>query len=142
MNKHYKVEAQASKQAVEELVRSSDLRLEREMERVAASIAATEDLSLVGLDLGLYEAFASGFIPSVRDFVTEAELESLALGALTLTFELVARFLEDYLNGDRYFKVHHPEHNLQRAKSQLTLALDMKEKMDQMQAINRRYFKA
>jgi len=49
MNKHYKVEAQASKQAVEELVRSSDLRLEREMERVAASIAATEDLSLVGL---------------------------------------------------------------------------------------------
>ena len=66
-------------------------------------------------------------------------MESLAIGAVTMAFELAARFLEDYLNGDKYFKVRHPEHNLERGRSQLALALDMKEKLDRMQEINKRY---
>ena len=65
-------------------------------------------------------------------------MESLAIGAVTMAFELAARFLEDYLNGDKYFKVHHPEHNLERGRSQLALALDMKDQLEWMQEVNRR----
>ena len=93
----------------------------------------------MALDLELYEAFASGFIPVCAEFCTKEELDSLALGALTMTFELVARFLEDYVRGDKYFRIHHPGHNLERGRSQLALALDMKKKFDRMQEINRRY---
>ncbi len=99
------------------------------------------DLSKVGLNLDFYEAFASGFITTCRDFCSEKELESLALGALTMAFELSARFLEDYLNGDKYFKTLYPEHNLDRGRNQLVLALDMKRQLDKMQEINRRWAK-
>lgn len=111
--------------------------------RFSANFAAEDepDYSKVGINLELYEAFASGFIPVVKDFCSPEELESLALGAVTMAFELSARFLEDYLNGDKYFKIRHPEHNLERGRSQLTLALDMKEKLPQMQEINRRLAK-
>lgn len=109
--------------------------------RFSANTAAEDeaDTSKVSLDLRLYEAFASGFIPVCKCFCNEAELESLALGALTMTFELAARFFEDYLNGDVYFKIHHEKHNLERGRSQLALALDMMNKLDQMQQINRAY---
>ncbi|MBQ3074850.1 MAG: mucin desulfatase, partial [Clostridia bacterium] len=82
-------------------------------------------------------AFAEGFISVCKDFCSPAELDSLALGAITMTFELAGRFLEDYLLGDPYFKTLHDKHNLERGRSQLALALDMKTKFDQMQAINR-----
>ena len=109
--------------------------------RFSANFAVEDepDTSKVGLNLELYEAFASGFITACRDFATPAELESLAIGVVTMAFELSARFLEDYLNGDKYFKIHHENHNLERGRSQLALALDMKNKMEQMQEINRRW---
>ncbi len=112
--------------------------------RFSANLAAEDepDLRKVGLNLELYRAFAEGFISVCRDFCGEAELESLALGAVTMSFELAARFLEDYLNSDRYFKIHHPLHNLERGRSQLSLALDMKDKLEQMQEINRSIAKA
>jgi len=104
----------------------------------ANSVAEDEaDLSLVSLDLDLYRAFAEGFICVCKDFCTDEELDSLALGAVTLTFELAARFLEDYLRGDKYFKTLHEKHNLERGRNQLTLALDMLKKFDCMQEINR-----
>lgn len=108
--------------------------------RFSANCAAEDepDVSKVALNMELYEAFANGFISVARDFCTEVELESLALGAVTMAFELAARFLEDYLNGDKYFKIHHNDHNLERGRSQLALALDMKNKLEQMQEINRR----
>ena len=107
--------------------------------RFSANTAAEDDpdVSQVSLDLNLYRAFVEGFISVVKDFCTPAELDSLALGALTMTFELVARFLEDYLLGDPYFKTLREKHNLERGRNQLALALDMKKKFEQMQEINR-----
>lgn len=111
--------------------------------RFSANTAAEDepDLSKVSLDLGLYEAFAAGFIPACRSFCSDAEMESLALGAPTMAFELAARFLEDYVNGDKYFKVSHAAHNLERGRNQLTLALDMMKKWDELVRINRIFAK-
>ena len=44
-------------------------------------------------------------------------------------------FLDDYISGDVYFKIKHPEHNLDRARCQLALAKDMQSKFDKMNAI-------
>ncbi len=45
------------------------------------------------------------------------------------------RFLTDYIDGDRYFRVEHPKHNLDRARAQLKLVTDMEEKMSAMKGI-------
>ena len=52
-----------------------------------------------------------------------------------MTCELAMRFLTDYIDGDLYFKVDSPEHNLVRAHAQMKLLEDVESKIDQMQEI-------
>lgn len=75
----------------------------------------------VWLDLELFESFAAGYLSQARSFLTSAELESLAFSVRYITFEQYLRFLMDYINGDTYYKIHYPEHNLVRARAQLAL---------------------
>ncbi len=105
--------------------------------RFAANTAVEDepDLSKVGLDMSKYESFTRGFIGASRDFLTRAELENMALGAIVITIELASRFLADHLNGDRYFRIHRPNHNLERARCQIRLAQDMLEKHELMNRI-------
>ena len=105
--------------------------------RFAANTAAEDeaDLSKVSLDLDLFRAFAEGYISAAGDLLTEAEKESMALGAATITLEQAARFLDDYITGDKYFKTLYPGHNLVRTRCQLALFKDMMGKFDQMNAI-------
>ena len=90
------------------------------------------DLSKVGLSLPYYEAFAEGFLGACGDSLTEAEIESLPLGARLMTLECGVRFLADYLNGDVYFHTSRPEQNLDRARTQLRLVQDMERKWNDM----------
>ena len=107
--------------------------------RFAASTAAEDepDVSRVSLDLELFRAFAEGYIGAAGDLLTPAELDSMALGASTITLELASRFLDDYITGDKYFKTLYPSHNLVRTRCQLALFADMMRKMEQMQEIVR-----
>ncbi len=109
--------------------------------RVAASTVDEdeEDLSKVAVDLEKYEAFTRGFVGALHGKLTKAEYDSLALGALAMTAECGARFLTDYLNGDKYFRIHYPDQNLARAKCHLTLARDMEQKLEKMQEIVNKY---
>jgi len=111
--------------------------------RVIASTGAEDerDLSRVALDMEKYEAFARGFVTTVRDSLTEEEKRTLACGALSMTAECGVRFLTDYLNGDKYFRIHYPDQNLVRAKAHLKLAQDMVKKADEMQKIVEEYCK-
>ena len=105
--------------------------------RFAANTANEDeaDTSKVSLDLELYRAFAEGFIGATADFLTQAEIDTMALGAVTITIELAVRFLDDYITGDKYFKTNYPKHNLIRARSQLALVQDMQKKYDAMNCI-------
>ena len=106
----------------------------------AASAAEDEtDLSKVKLDLDLYECFTSGFVSAIAGFLGDEEIKLLPYGALLMTLEVGSRFLLDYLEGDKYFRIHRPEHNLERARTQLTLALDMERHFDEMNEIVRKY---
>ncbi|MBR0208866.1 MAG: aminoglycoside phosphotransferase family protein [Oscillospiraceae bacterium] len=104
--------------------------------RYGASTAAEDekDLDKVSLDLHLFRVFTRGFLEACPS-LTDAEIDSLPLGAWTMTVECGSRFLADYLKGDRYFAVDHPEHNLDRARTQFALAADMEKKWDEMRRI-------
>ena len=106
--------------------------------RFGASTASEDekDLSRVEMSLDLYETYARGFIPACGG-LTAAELESLPLGAWTMTLENGLRFLTDYLEGDHYYHITRPEHNLDRCRTQLKLVSDMEQKWDPMTAIIR-----
>ena len=67
--------------------------------------------------------------------MTEKELQTLALSSFALTAELATRFLADYLDGDLYFKINAPDHNLVRARCQIALAKDMLRKMPEMEQV-------
>ena len=106
--------------------------------RFGASTAAEDErnLDLVRLDLDLYRTFVRGFVPACGG-LTEAELDSLPWGARLMTLECGLRFLTDYLNGDIYFSIAYPEHNLVRARNQFRLVEDMEEKWDEMRRMIR-----
>ncbi len=61
-----------------------------------------------------------------------AEKKSLAWGARLMTLECGIRFLTDYLEGDHYFHIARPNHNLDRARTQFTLVRQMEDVFDQM----------
>ena len=104
--------------------------------RFGAATAAEDeqDLSKVGLDLALYRRFAEGFIPACGT-LTKEEIETLPLGAKLMTLECGLRFLTDYLDGDQYFSVSRPGHNLDRARTQMKLVAETERRWDEIQRI-------
>ncbi len=105
--------------------------------RYGASEAPEDErnLSKVHMSLDLYRAFAEGFVGVSRGSLTALERETLPEGARLMTLECGMRFLTDYLQGDTYFHIARPEHNLDRARTQLTLVRDMESKWAQMKTI-------
>ena len=103
--------------------------------RFACSTAAEDEPELhkVKLDMDKFKAFTEGFVKKTGKSLTAAELETLVLGAITITIELASRFLDDYITGDKYFKTRHKKHNLERTRCQLKLAKDMLENRNDME---------
>ena len=95
------------------------------------------DYDKVGVDLEIFQAFAEGFLSKTAKTLTPNEVDTLALSCFALATELVVRFLDDYIQGDPYFKINYPEHNLVRTRCQIALAKDMLKKMPEMDRIVR-----
>ena len=93
-----------------------------------------KDLEKVMLDLNLFRIYSEGFIAACDD-MTSKERETLPLAAWTITLENGIRFLADHLNGDVYFGIKRPEHNLDRALTQMKLVQEMEDHMSEMQRI-------
>ena len=98
--------------------------------RTGGSTAAEDerDLSLVGFDAEKFRAFTRGYLAAAGSALTEEEIRLLPESALLLTLECGMRFLADDLNGDIYFRIHRPRHNLDRARNQIKQATEI-EKM-------------
>jgi Ser/Thr protein kinase RdoA (MazF antagonist) len=79
------------------------------------------DLGRVRLEPELFESIARGYVTGAREFLTQAERELLVPGAQVIVFEQAIRFLIDHLDGDRYYRIARPGHNLDRCRTQLTL---------------------
>lgn len=93
------------------------------------------DTSKASLSLPLYETYTKGFLEGCGGSLTEAEVRLLPWGAKLMTLECGMRFLTDYLEGDRYFRIHRPGQNLDRTRTQLALAADMERKWEEMKRL-------
>ena len=86
------------------------------------------------MSLPLFETFVRGFT-SACTTLTANERETLPMGAKLMTLECGIRFLADYLVGDTYFRIHRPDHNLDRCRTQFKLVADMEAKWAEMARI-------
>ena len=69
----------------------------------------------------MLRALLEGFQSSTSGFLNETEQELLVTGGAWITGEQALRFLTDWLAGDVYYKISHPEHNLLRSRNQISL---------------------
>ena len=83
------------------------------------------DLTKVHFNQEIYNTFTAGYLSEADRFLTMKEKELLPYSPIYLTFIIGLRFLTDYLNGDIYFRIHRPGHNLDRAKVQFRLVEEM-----------------
>lgn len=109
--------------------------------RIGASSAAEDERNLdkVGVDLVMFERLAHGYLDATRDFLTATEIDLLAFSAELITLECGMRFLTDFLNGDVYFKIHHPQQNLDRCRTQFKMVSEMERQRGEMRGIVAHY---
>ena len=102
---------------------------------------ADKDLTRVALDMGMFNAFADGFLTGCGGSLTDSEIMLLPEGAEIMTLEQAMRFLTDYLNGDTYFKVTRKGHNLDRCRNQIKLFSEMEKHREEMKKAVAKYCK-
>ena len=105
--------------------------------RTSTSPAAEDetDLSLVRMQLPMFAALVHGYLASARGFLTPREKELLPYAGKLITFEIGLRFLTDWLEGDTYFKIKRPTHNLDRCRTQFKLVASIEEQLPAMREI-------
>ena len=91
-----------------------------------------KDLDNVGMSLEMFKAYAEGYLHEQKTSMVQSELDHLAFSARYITFEQMLRFLMDYIDGDRYYKIAYPDHNLVRTRAQYKLLQSMEELYVQM----------
>ena len=90
------------------------------------------DLSRVGMSLDMFRAYTEGYLSQRAKQLTEPEIDNLAFSARYITYEQVLRFLMDYIDGDTYYKIKYPEHNLVRTHAQYELLRSMEKQYGTM----------
>jgi hypothetical protein len=93
------------------------------------------DLDKVGVRTEILEALAEGYLEAGRSFLTSREMDEIPCAGPLITLETGIRFLTDHLEGDRYFKIQRPDHNLDRARAQFMLVQRLEEQQDAMAEI-------
>ena len=91
--------------------------------RAGANFTAEDDpdLTKVGFNSSIFEAFTKGYLESAGEFLTDIEVDNLPYAVALFPFMQCVRFLTDYINGDVYFKTKYDNHNLVRANNQRAL---------------------
>lgn len=69
----------------------------------------------------IYQAIMEGYTRGIKEWLTEPEKAYLHASGLLLIYMQALRFMTDYLENDRYYRISYPEQNYDRAKNQLVL---------------------
>lgn len=102
---------------------------------INTAVEDEKNLDLIKLNIPLFAEFTKGYLSETISFLTEQELKSLVKGVLLLPYMQAVRFLTDYLNGDVYYKIQFPEHNLQRTYAQMQLFKMLEADQEQLKEI-------
>ncbi|MCR5646198.1 MAG: aminoglycoside phosphotransferase family protein [Bacteroidales bacterium] len=91
--------------------------------RSAANTGAEDDPDLgnIHFDMTVYESFLEGYLEGTKAFLTPLERELLPYAARLFPYMQAVRFFADSINGDTYYKVKFPEHNMVRTRAQWKL---------------------
>ena len=105
--------------------------------RSGAATTFEDDTNMdnIGINMNYFRTFTKAYLKETRDILTEKELEYLVFSCRLLTLELAMRFLNDYINGDVYFKINYDKHNLDRARNQIKLVKEMELHYNEMLSI-------
>lgn len=95
------------------------------------------DLTRVGLSLEMFAAYTDGYLSQRAERLCDAEIDHLAFSARYITYEQVLRFLMDYIDGDKYYKIKYADHNLVRTHAQYELLRSMERLDPEMRRIVR-----
>jgi len=108
-----------------------------DMVRSAVSPVAEDhpDPAAVRVQAPIFAALARGYLEGAAGTLLPRERPHLVTAATLMTYECGVRFLTDHLLGDRYFRVHRPDHNLERARTQLALLRSLEEHADELRGI-------
>jgi hypothetical protein len=91
------------------------------------------DLARVRIRMPMFKALCRGYLETAGDFLTKNERALIAFAGKLLTYTIALRFLTDFLNGDTYFRVHRPYHNLDRCRTQMRLIESIEQQEEAMQ---------
>lgn len=105
--------------------------------RTIGNTVAEDDPDLEKIEFAgdIFRAFAEGYLSEAGKFLTDEEKENLGFACRYMAWEQAVRFLTDYLNGDVYYKISYPEHNLVRAKNQLRYLEVLEMNSDMMESV-------
>jgi hypothetical protein len=95
------------------------------------------DLSKMRFDPALFKALLEGYLSQARAFLVPPEYALLCEAGRNITHIMALRFLTDYLEGDRYYRISRPLHNLDRCRSQIALIRSMDCQWEEAEAIAR-----
>lgn len=104
--------------------------------RTGANTGAEDDENLdnVNVNMEIFKAYTRGYMEKAKAFLTPQEIRLLPYGGRLLTYMQTVRFLTDYINGDTYYKIHSPKHNLIRTKAQFKLLQSLEAHAEEMDA--------
>lgn len=97
------------------------------------------DLSRVFVEIDRFEVILKGFLHGTHNALNPEEIKHLVASTRIMTLLIGMRFFTDYLSGDRYFKIHRPQHNLDRARRQFQLVRSIIQNEDTMNELVQRY---
>ena len=102
--------------------------------RTGANTGAEDDENLdnVNVNTDIFKAYTRGYMETAKAFLSPLEISLLPYGGRLLTYMQTVRFLTDYINGDTYYKIHSPKHNLIRTKAQFKLLQSLEEHAEEM----------
>ena len=102
--------------------------------RTYTNTGAEDDKNLdnVEMSIDMFRAFAEGYLSEQRASMTQSELDWMAFGGRYIVFEQVLRFLMDYIDGDNYYKIAYPDHNLVRTRAQYKLLQSIERQYEEM----------
>jgi Ser/Thr protein kinase RdoA (MazF antagonist) len=109
--------------------------------RTGANTGAEDDENLdnVNADVEIFKAYTRGYMETAQSFLTPLEISLLPYGGRLLSYMQTVRFLTDYINGDTYYKIHKPQHNLIRAKAQFKLIQSLESHTEEIAEIMEAY---
>ena len=83
----------------------------------------------------MFRKLVQGYLNGAGPVFTAAERALIVTAGRVITYEQAVRFLTDHLAGDVYYPIGRPGHNLDRARAQLALFLDLTARGDELEEI-------